>query len=101
MFGFLDKLPRLVRKFPEIAFEVPPYPEGTHKPFWDVNGLTVSIQKYDPECDLYVLLDNPYGPASLSNVTEIYALDGKKMTKEKWETHPEVVAARVEFGLSL
>lgn len=99
VFQFLEKLPAASPKpKPKISFDIPPHPKGTHKPFFASSGLVVFIRRYDPETGHYYKLDNPLGPAMLSDATEVYAIDGKKMPKHVWEAHPDVLEAQAKYG---
>lgn len=73
------------------AIEAPTFPsDGSYHAFWSDNGLAVFIREYDEASGKYYKLGNPLGPAAKTSSSETYAMHGIKMSKEKWEQHPEV-----------
>ncbi len=77
------------RANPEV--QAPPFPQdGSYHAFWSDNGLAVFIREYDEASGKYYKLGNPLGPAAKTASSETYAMHGVKMSKEKWEQHPEV-----------
>jgi hypothetical protein len=85
------------------AVEAPAFPsDGSYHAFWSDNGLAVFIREYDKASGKFYKLGNPLGPAARTASSETYAMHGVKMSKEKWEQHPEVLsqadAAPVKFG---
>jgi hypothetical protein len=75
------------------AVEAPPFPsDGSYHAFWSDNGLAVFIREYDEASGKYYKLGNPLGPAARTASSETYAMHGVKMSREKWEQHPEVSA---------
>lgn len=79
--------------------EAPPHPEdGSYHAFWSDNGFTVTVREFDESSGLYYKLGNPFGPAVRGASSETYAMHGEKMSKTRWEQHPEVRAV-AESGL--
>jgi hypothetical protein len=77
------------------AVNAPPFPEdGSYHAFWSDNGHNVFIREYDAASGTYYKLGNPLGPAAILSGAEVYAVHGERMSKQKWEQHPEVQAAR-------
>lgn len=77
------------RADPEV--QAPAFPQdGSYHAFWSDNGLAVFIREYDEASGKYYKLGNPLGPAARTASSETYAMHGVKMSKEKWEQHPEV-----------
>jgi hypothetical protein len=75
------------------AVEAPLFPDdGSHHSFWSDNGFAVTIREYDEMSGLYYKLGNPFGPAEKTHSSETYAMHGEKMSKERWERHPDVRA---------
>lgn len=75
--------------------EPPEHPQdGSHKPFWKNGGLQVFIRELDEQSGLYIRNSNPLGPAFKSRSAESYFMHGEKMSKSRWEEHPEVIAHR-------
>lgn len=73
--------------------EAPDFPQdGSHKAIWAKDGLHVFIRELDERSGLYAKPSNPLGPAFKSNSAEAYFVHGRKMSKQQWEQHPDVVA---------
>jgi hypothetical protein len=77
------------------AAAVPSHPAETHCAFLMDEGRSVSVRAWNEAAGLYEVLDNPLGPAVMSqDGTSAFLIDGKALTREVWDTHPRVRAAR-------
>ena len=76
---------------PKVA--EPPYPKGTHRPFYARDGLTVAIKERDPKTSRFEKLGNPLGPAKIGPDGASYWIGGVEMSEEDWRRHPDVLAA--------
>jgi hypothetical protein len=82
--------------FPPQAARVPPHPRQTHMVDASLDGRQVEIRLRPNVGGVPGKLDNPLGPAVVSNNREAYWLDGVQLpSAQKWQ---DLLALRVEDG---
>jgi hypothetical protein len=75
------------------SLAAPEYDPSSHCAFRE-SGHLVLIRAWDERKSLFHKVDNHLGPAVVSKGSELYFIEGKRMSQFEWSNHPRVAASR-------